>query len=119
MSRRVVDEINRMSETHRFLRGLRSYAVFRQTAFEYDRPRRAAGVEKYTFWKLVRLALDGIFCSTTKPLKLATMAGAALAMVSFLYGVYVVLWRLRAGEESLPGFAALAVGVFFSVGCNC
>ena len=62
MDRKVVDVLNnQMIEQNRFVRGLRAYAGFKQVGVEYNRDERAAGEVKYTFKKLVKLALDGTF----------------------------------------------------------
>lgn len=112
MSRRVVDQINAMRERHRFIRGLRSWVGFRQTAHGYPRAAREAGKSKYTFGKLTKLALDGLFTFSEKPLQWSAQFGLLVAMCSVAYAVYVLIWRLFA-KEAVPGFAALAVGLFF------
>ena len=60
MSRRVVNALNQMPERNRFIRGLRAWAGFRQIGIPYNRAARAAGTPKYTFGKLIQLALDGL-----------------------------------------------------------
>lgn len=112
MSRRVVNEINAMRERHRFIRGLRSWVGFRQTAHAYPRAAREAGKSKYTFAKLLKLAFDGIFTFSEKPLQWSAQFGLLVAMCSLAYAAYVLIWRFFA-KEAVPGFAALAVGLFF------
>jgi dolichol-phosphate mannosyltransferase len=108
MSRKVVDQINLMPERNRFIRGLRTFAGFRQFGFEYDRDARAAGLPKYTFKKLLALAADGIFSFSSKPLKIATVLGALSIFAAILYTIRTVAWRFFSGEE-LPGFATIVV----------
>ena len=112
MRRVVADQINAMPERHRFVRGLRCYAGFRQTGVEYARDARAAGAPKYTFWKLLELATDGIFTFSAKPLRLATVLGFASAAAAIAYSTYVVLWRLFSNND-LPGFASIIVIVLY------
>jgi polyisoprenyl-phosphate glycosyltransferase len=112
ISRRVVDIINSMPERHRFVRGLRSYVGFRQVGFPYQRAQRTFGYPKYSFVKLCTLAADGIFAFSELPLRIATVVGLVVAGLSLIHGTYLVLWRLITQEE-LPGFATLAVGLFF------
>ena len=112
MRRVVVEQINDMPERHRFVRGLRCYAGFRQTGIEYARDARASGVPKYTFWKLLALAADGIFTFSSKPLRLATMLGFCSVLVALAYSAYIVLWRLFS-DEQLPGFASIIVVVLY------
>jgi len=112
MSRRVVNEINAMRERHRFVRGLRSWVGFRQEAHAYPRAAREAGKSKYTIGKLLKLAFDGIFTFSEKPLQWSAQFGLLVALCSVGYALYVFIWRFFA-KEAVPGFAALAVGLFF------
>ncbi len=112
MSRRVVDMLKMMPERRRFVRGMRSYIGFKQTGLAYERQHRAGGQPKYTFRKLLALATDGIFTFSETPLRLATVVGFCVAGVSILYGAYLFIQRLVVGYN-LPGFATLAVGLFF------
>jgi dolichol-phosphate mannosyltransferase len=108
-----------MPEQLRFVRGLRAYAGFRQTGLPYERAERAAGKEKYTFSKLIKLALDGIFGFSTFPLKLSTYLGFLIAVPSFLVGIFFIFHRLIGfkvlgySPQDTPGLATLAVGMFF------
>jgi dolichol-phosphate mannosyltransferase len=112
MSRRVVEALKTMPERRRFVRGMRSYVGFRQTGLAYERHERAGGQPKYTFCKLLMLAADGIFTFSEIPLRLATLAGLFAAGFSILYGFYLLIQRIFVGYN-LPGFATLAVGLFF------
>jgi glycosyltransferase involved in cell wall biosynthesis len=112
MSRRVVEALKAMPERRRFVRGMRSYIGLRQTGLSYERQQRAGGQPKYTFRKLLALAADGIFTFSETPLRLATLVGFCVAGVSILYGLYLFFQRLIVGYN-LPGFATLAVGLFF------
>jgi dolichol-phosphate mannosyltransferase len=112
MSRRVVDALKTMPERRRFVRGMRSYVGFRQTGVAYERQERAGGQPKYTFRKLLMLAADGIFTFSEIPLRIATLVGLFTAGFSILYGAYVLIERIFIGFN-LPGFATLAVGLFF------
>lgn len=85
MDRKVADVLKTMPERERFVRGLRSWVGFRQVGIEYERGARAAGEAKYTFSKLLKLALDGIFAFSSLPLKLATYLGLAACMAAILW----------------------------------
>jgi glycosyltransferase involved in cell wall biosynthesis len=112
MTGRVAAVINAMPEKHRFVRGLRSYAGFKQVPFYYARDSRVAGTPKYTLTKLISLAADGIFTFSEIPLKLSTFLGLLIAIASFVLGISLLLWRLASGNV-LPGFATISVGLFF------
>lgn len=77
IDRAVVDALNRMPEKDRFIRGLVSWAGFRQTSVLYRRAPRFAGTSKYPFWKMARLAADAVIAFSPLPLRLASFAGLA------------------------------------------
>lgn len=120
MDRKVVHELNQnMPEKIRFVRGLRAYAGFKQIGITYERAQRAAGEAKYTFKKLIQLAVDGLFGFSTFPLRLATYFGFIIAIPSFLIGLFFIVHRIfnfrvfGYSATDTPGFATLAVGMFF------
>lgn len=120
MDRKVVDTLVReMPEQIRFVRGMRAYAGFKQVGVTYERAERAAGEVKYTFSKLMKLALDGLFGFSSFPLRLATYMGFFISIPSFIVGIFFILHRIigfkvfgHAPEET-PGTASLAVGMYF------
>lgn len=120
MDKRVVKVLNtEMTEYSRFVRGLRAYAGFRQTGLEYERDKRQAGEAKYSFRKLLKLAVDGLLDFSTFPLRIATYLGFLIAIPSFLTGIFFIIHRvfnfkvLGYSPSDTPGMASLAVGVFF------
>lgn len=123
MDKKVVAAINHeMPEHIRFVRGLRAYAGFKQVGVAYERQERAAGEVKFTFKKLIKLALDGLFGFSTFPLRMATYLGLMVAFPSFLMGVFFILHRvlnfkiLGYSPQDTPGIATLAVAIFFLSG---
>jgi dolichol-phosphate mannosyltransferase len=123
MDRRVVDVLNReMLEVNRFVRGLRAYAGFKQIGVAYERAERGAGEVKYTFSKLLKLALDGLLDFSTFPLRLATYLGFLISIPSLLLSVFFVIHRifnfkvLGFSPTDTPGLASLASGLFFLCG---
>lgn len=111
MSRKVVDILNSLPERHRFVRGLRSWVGFRQTGMEYDRDKRYAGEAKYTFYKLLKLGLDGMLAFSGYPLKIALAMGFTISFMSLCYASYLVYKRLLFSEYHVPGWTTLAVGI--------
>jgi len=95
MSRRVVNEINRLKECHGFLRGMVALAGFRQTSILFDRPARFSGRGNYNrFLGSLRIGFNGIFCFSNYALSLSTMAGFAVAALSFLIGTVYAFLKL-------------------------
>jgi len=120
MDRKVVDALNiQMPEKIRFVRGLRAFAGFKQIGVTYERAKRAGGEVKFTFRKLVKLAIDGIFDFSTFPLRLATYLGLIISIPSFLLGLFFIVHRivgfkiLGYSPQDTPGMATLAVAMFF------
>lgn len=123
MDRKVVNVlVEEMPEQIRFVRGMRAYAGFKQVGVTYERAERAAGEVKYTFKKLMKLALDGLFGFSSFPLRLATYMGFFISIPSFLIGIFFVLHRIIGfkvfghSPEETPGTATLAVGMYFLSG---
>ncbi len=99
MSGRVVTELNKLEETIRFPRGLRSWIGFKQTGVPYDRPERAAGESKYDFKKLYQLATDGIASLSIRPLQLAQTLSLGYLFSSTLAFVYLLSKSADASRE--------------------
>jgi glycosyltransferase involved in cell wall biosynthesis len=110
ISKRVVDELNRMPERSRFLRGMRTWVGFKQFGFEYEREARAAGKEKYNFRMLFKLAYDGIFNFSDVPLKLITKLGLFVILTSFTYIIFVLAMKLL-GQTIPQGYISIIVAI--------
>jgi dolichol-phosphate mannosyltransferase len=95
MSRRVVDEVNRLKETHGFLRGLVALVGFRQTGVVFDRPPRHAGKGNYNrFLGSLRIGLNGMVCFSTSLLNLSSLMGFVVAGTSFVIGVAYAIMKI-------------------------
>jgi glycosyltransferase involved in cell wall biosynthesis len=110
MSRRAVDALLRLREQHRFMKGLFAWVGFPSKPVLYDRAPRAAGITKWSYWKLWNLAIEGFTSFSVLPLKLATYIGVVVACVAALFGVFVVLRTLVWGD-SPAGYPSLLVVV--------
>ena len=115
LSRRVVDQLNLLPERHRYLRGLRTWVGFPQIGIPVERDARAGGEPSYTVGKLFRLAFDGVFAFSVKPLRVAWLLGAVASFGASLYAMYVIFERVFLGE-SPKGFTALIVAITFFSG---
>jgi dolichol-phosphate mannosyltransferase len=88
MSRRVVDEVVRLRESHGFLRGMVAVVGFRQCLLPFDRPARYAGETNYNrFFGSLRIGFNGIFCFSNYALSLSTQFGFVIAGASFLVAI--------------------------------
>jgi dolichol-phosphate mannosyltransferase len=115
MSRRVIEELRRLNETHGFLRGLVAYVGFRHFAVEYDRDQRLHGRGHYN--RLIgsmKIGLNGLISFSTRPLQLMSLAGACIAGLSFALGAWYVIQKLI-GMDLTPGLpTTVLVVTFFS-----
>ena len=98
MPRRVVEQLVRLREHLRFMKGLFAWVGFPSVAVEYRRDPRVAGATKFNYWKLWNFALEGITSFTIAPLKIAMYVGFTLAAASFVMGGWVVVKTLVWGE---------------------
>lgn len=103
IDRRVADLLIAMPEQNRFLRGLRAWVGFRQVGIEYERHARAAGKPKYTFAKLVQLALDGFLSFSSSPLRLAGRLGLLLWGTAVAVGAFALGRWMTAGAANQNG----------------
>jgi len=115
LTRRVIEELRRLNETHGFLRGLVAYVGFKQAYVEYDRDERYAGKGNYNrLTGSLKIGLNGLISFSSRPLQLMSLAGVVLAGFSFLLGAwYVLQWLI--GIELTPGLpTTVLVVTFFS-----
>ena len=113
MDKQVVDVINSMPERNRYIRGLRAWVGFRQTAVYFERDPRFAGEVKYTFAKSWALAINGIISLSKVPLRVATYLGLLSAAAALLMMVLVLYWRLFDPTAPLIGFTLITIAMFF------
>jgi glycosyltransferase involved in cell wall biosynthesis len=95
LSRRVVDEINRLKECHGFLRGMVALVGFKQTSVLFDRPPRFSGRGNYNrFLGSLRIGFNGLFCFSNRSLGLSTQVGFIIAISAFLIGLIYAALKL-------------------------
>jgi glycosyltransferase involved in cell wall biosynthesis len=117
IDRKVLDAFRAMPEQDRFVRGMFAWLGFRQTEIGFHRMARVAGETKYPFWKMARLALNGVVGFSDAPLRLAIWSGLAVSGMALLYGLYVIgLWI--ADSEVVAGWSSTIVVISFLVGIN-
>lgn len=116
MSRRVVEEMRRLNESHGFLRGLVAYVGFKQSFIEYDRDPRFAGKGNYNrLTGSLKIGLNGLIGFSSRPLQLMSIAGFVLAGLSFVLGGWYLLQKLI-GVDLTPGLSTTVLVVSFFSG---
>jgi glycosyltransferase involved in cell wall biosynthesis len=116
MSRRVVDNVVALQESHGFLRGLVGLVGFRQASVLYDRDPRAAGSSKYNrFWGSLVIGLNGVVGFSRYPLQLISLMGFGLSGLAFL--VALAYLGLKIGGQNFPvGNPTIVIVVAFFSG---
>ena len=95
MSRRVVDEVVKLKESHGFLRGMVAVVGFKQYLLPFERPARFSGETNYNrFFGSLRIGFNGIFCFSTYALTLSTQLGFLIAGASFLIALAYLIMKL-------------------------
>ncbi len=117
VSRRVVNAMKSAPERSRYLRGLRSWAGFKQIAIEVERAERHAGKTKYSARKLLKLASDGIFSFSMVPLRLASVCGLIAIILASLFAIYTIFVKLLL-NQSPAGFTAIIFFLTLFFGIN-
>ncbi len=112
MSRRVVDAVRQLREQHRFMKGLFAWVGFPSTTVLYDRAPRESGTTKWNYWSLWNFALEGITSFTVMPLKVATYAGLAVALLAVGFGAQVIVKTLLFGNP-VAGYPSLMTVILF------
>lgn len=116
MSRKVADALSSMREQNRFLRGMVSFAGFRQKAIEFDRDERRFGETGYPLRKMVKFAADGILGFSTMPLRIITQVGFFFAGVSVLGIIYALIMRIFYPEITVDGWTFIVISILLTGG---
>ncbi|MDJ0704595.1 MAG: glycosyltransferase family 2 protein [Leptolyngbyaceae cyanobacterium MO_188.B28] len=113
MDRQIVDLLNRLPERNRYIRGLRAWLGFRQTAIPFERDPRFAGDVKYTFHKSLALAIDSLVSFSKVPLRIAIYLGLFSALIALVMALLVLYWRIAQPNSPVTGFATILIAIFF------
>ena len=112
LSRRAIESLKQLRETHRFMKGLFAWIGYPQIAVNYRRDPRFAGSTKWNYWHLWNFAIEGITSFTINPLKIASYLGLTTSIGSFTYALFVIYKTLVFGEP-VQGYPTLMVVVLF------
>lgn len=123
MTRRMVDAILEIPERNRFTKGIYGWVGFKTKWIEYENVQRSAGETKWSFWKLMLYALEGIMAYSTIPLSLVMFLGMTLSFCSAISIVFVIVRKILFGDPTsgwpsmicvillLGGIQLLAIGI--------
>lgn len=112
LDRRVVDALKQYRESQRNAKAIFSQVGFNKKELLYDRDPRAAGETKWSYPKLVELAISGITSFTTAPLQLASVMGVLISFAAFVYILYLLI-RPLFGVPTGDGYSSLMAAILF------
>ncbi|MCG6930411.1 MAG: glycosyltransferase family 2 protein [Desulfofustis sp.] len=112
LDRKVVDVLKRFEEIDIFYRGFVAWSGFKQYEISYVPEKRKSGATKYTTAKMIRLALNGLLGFSTLPLRLVTLTGLVISLVSFTYGFYAICIKIFS-DSAISGWASIMTGIYF------
>jgi polyisoprenyl-phosphate glycosyltransferase len=110
LSPRAAAALRQLPERNRFFKGLASWIGFRQIRVDYEPAARAHGVTSFSPGRLLGLSIEGLTSFSVAPLRLASLLGAILATIAFLFGLSI-LWETWTTGKSVPGYPSLVVGL--------
>lgn len=112
MGRSVIEGLREFREVNLFLRGIIPLIGFKSSIVHYDRTARFAGTSKYPFKKMLSLALDGITSFSIVPLRMITILGFFVFLISSLMGMWVLISALLT-DAMVPGWASTILPIYF------
>ena len=112
MDRKVCNELLKMNDQNKFLRGQIAWLGFKESFVEYEREQRKNGDTNFTYNTMFRFAIDGITGFSNFPLKFASMSGIVVSVFAFLFIVYVLIAKLAWGH-TITGWASMMVTILF------
>lgn len=115
MKREMVDAIVSMCEYNRFSKGIFGWIGFRTKWLEFENANRIAGETKWSFWGLLKYAIDGIINFSEAPMSLASGLGILLTIISFIMVIFIMIRKAIFGDP-VAGWPSLACIIIFIAG---
>lgn len=116
MTRQMVDAILSVREYNRFTKGIYGWVGFKTKWLEYENVERVAGETKWSFWKLLIYAIEGIVAYSTAPLSVAMVSGLGLSFVSVLFIIFVIIRQIINPNQSAYGWSSLVCIILLIAG---
>jgi glycosyltransferase involved in cell wall biosynthesis len=107
----VLNSILQFKERDLFLRGIFSWIGYKTTTIDFDAPARKFGKTKYSFGKMLRLALKGTTSFSFKPLRVALLVGSFISLFAFAFGVFALIAYFKG--NTVPGWASIIIAIMF------
>ncbi len=117
MSNRALHAFAAFKEVNLYLRGMVPLVGFKSTTVAYDRKERIAGKSHYPFSRMLGLAFDGITSLSVRPIRIITVSGLIISVISFIGILWAIISALT--SDTMPGWASMACIVCFMGGIQC
>lgn len=105
MNRKFVNALLKLSEYNRFSKGLFGWVGFKTKWIAFENVERVAGETKWSFWKLLLYAVDGIVAFSTMPLVISTIFGILCCFLSLSGSIFIIMRKLLFGDP-IQGWAS-------------
>ncbi len=115
-TQKVLQCIFQFEERELFLRGIFSWLGFKNTTIEFEAPERLHGTTKYSFGKMLKLALKATTSFSFKPLRIALLIGVIISFTAFGFGIFALVEYYKG--NTVPGWASMIIAVMFLGGCQ-
>ena len=112
ITRQVADQLRKMKDHNKFIRGEVAWTGFKQTYVDYEGEGRRVGKTGFSYRKMLTLAIDGITGFSNFPLKFATMSGICISILAFFWIIYVLVQKLIM-HQTVSGWASIMVAILF------
>lgn len=117
MSRKAVEALREYPEVNLYLRGVVAMLGFSTATVAYDIKERPAGASKYSLRRMISLALNGITSFSLLPLRLISILGFLIAVLSAIGAVWVA-WTALFTDKAVAGWASTLIPIFFLGGAQ-
>jgi polyisoprenyl-phosphate glycosyltransferase len=111
--REVIEVLRKIDDPYPYFRGLVADIGFDTARIEFTQPTRKRGITNNNFYTLFDMAMLGFTNNTKIPLRLATICGFLMAAISFIVGLFYLIYKLIYWQSFEVGLAPLVVGLFF------
>ncbi|KPH59876.1 glycosyltransferase family 2 protein [Novosphingobium sp. ST904] len=118
VDRRILVELQKVDDASPYLRGLISAMGFSQVGLEYDRGDRVAGESKFPLKSMISLAVDGVLNHSLMPLRIASISGIVIGVLSLLLTFTYLVGRVLLGQAWPAGFATTTILLLMSISIN-
>ena len=112
MTRPFVDSLLSMKEYNRFSKGLFGWVGFRTKWIEFENVERVAGETKWSFWKLLLYAIDGLVAFSTMPLSVAALIGILMCVIAAISIIFIIVRQLCFGGSAFGWPSMVCIMIF-------